>query len=726
MSLHEPPTRAPGTDGDREDQTGDRSRVIVGQVVSGPAYPGPEDHLPGPQDWSLDSLGGTVEKTRETGVRTAAGAAFIAARNLGVATLWTSRGAWTVLRYFGHGVRGTSVLAWRYVRAYDARDDYAEEKGKTRRKKVAEERRDRWKVVGIWAGVLAAVDLGAWKGMTAWAHLPALTWEAWGAAPALEVSTALAAVTLYGRYRVQRELAAGEFLSAEDAALLSAPEEDDTEPFPLEMCTTAGHAVNCLDRALMAERLGARSIQVLKRYPWGWEFEVVLSRTTPAKVSAATDALETHMDLPVNGFQIEADPRKASRIAVRAVVDDPFADMGVPAVHAPNSLSIYDLVNMGKAMDGGPLEITLDGFFALVVGAMGAGKTLGALRALAEAVTACRDAVAWDLDPAKDGLSEFGDLMEVRARGLVETEEALARLHRYVDARASIFRSELNMGDRWKASPEYPAIFGFVDEAIALTPAAKAHMIHILRVGRQVGIWLIIAGQEATEDALGDAIGAIIAYRILLSCRPEDVRICFGPGRAALGWRPDRLVPATGDLINDAGKSFIMGGRFVRPIQYRFNGYSIDQIKGCTAERLAAGRPVTDAATRRAAGESVTAEGRTVTVPDRLDALHAQGGVHNADVVAELLRVFDAAGEEWLPSATLLEALDGWTAVLAGEERPIDGDVLGRVLRAHAPGAMVSRRRWDGKPQVRGWDREVIDKAASGLLDPSRTRLGGV
>jgi hypothetical protein len=343
------------------------------------------------------------------------------------------------------------------------------------------------------------------------------------------------------------------------------------EPYPLAWVQSAGQAADCLGRALYAEGADYRDIQTLNRHAWGWELEVVLKGSTPGGVQAKADQLESQMGLPDGGFMIEPDPRDKSRITVRLVQSNPFADMPRPAVHAPRSLSVHDTVAMGRAMDGSVFELTLDGFCALIIGAMGAGKTLGALRTIAEALTACRDAVVWDLDPIKGGLAEFGDLMAKPGphrpkSARTALEEALS----YVTARGQLLPT-LGMGDRWYASEKHPNLYVFIDEFIQLSPRGKDLAIKILRTGRQYGIYLVMAGQEATADALGDAIALIVAYRILMACRFEDIKIAFGPGAGAQGWRADRMKPAVGPVANDAGQAMIMGGLFNRAIRYQFN-----------------------------------------------------------------------------------------------------------------------------------------------------------
>jgi S-DNA-T family DNA segregation ATPase FtsK/SpoIIIE len=501
-----------------------------------------------------------------------------------------------------------------------------------------------------------------------------------------------------------------ELTPAQQAPMLAAGEVDDGEPFPLAWCKDGEQVRTCLERALKAEGIGTRAINILGYRGWGWELAVELKGATPGKVLAASDQIEGHLALPDGGFMPEPDSRDKSKVTVRLVASNPFADMGRPTVHTPKSLSVHDTVVMGRAMDGGTLELSLDGFCALIIGAMGAGKSLGVLRTINEALTACRDAVVWDLDPIKGGLSEFGGLMARRARGPEECEAALEEVLSYVTARGALM-GPLGMGDRWYATAEHPNLYVNIDEFIQLSPKGKELAIKILRTGRQYGIYLIMAGQEATADALGDAIAAIVAYRILMACRFEDVKIAFGVGAGALGWRPDRMKPAVGPVANDAGQAMIMGGALTRAIRHQFNAYTREQITAAVPERVKAGVPQMDTDTLLKAG---VRGGQAAGLADRLDALAAQAGIGDARLVAVLMREFELSGETFLPTATLLPALQntGWEG---------DSDALSRMLRKHAPGVTTTRDNTaEGKP--RGWTRDAVEQAAAGLLDPVRAR----
>lgn len=630
-------------------------------------------------------------------LRKTGSAAMVVASVTGRAIGLTARSGGTMLRWFGAGARAVGYLGWRYIRTHDFQEAVGGIQKKSDWNQNKAERRSRWKILGWAAGITAGLNLAGWWALVKYGELAAV--DSWWMTPAAMALSAFTAVSLYGRKRLNTPGLAPEQIIADQ----NNPESD--EPYPLAWVTDGGQAADCVGRALYAEGADYRDVKTLARHDWGWELEIVLKGSTPGKVMAAADQLESHLGLPDGGFMIEPDPRDKSRIVVRLVQSNPFADMPRPAVHAPRSLSVHDAVVMGRAMDGSLFELTLDGFCALVIGAMGAGKTLGALRTIAEALTACVDAVCWDLDPIKGGLAEFGDLMERRARTPEECEKAFEDALAYVTARGQLLPT-LDMGDRWHATEDHPNLYIFGDEFIQLSPRGKELAIKILRTGRQYGVYLIMAGQEATADALGDAIAMVVAYRILMACRFEDVRIAFGPGAGAQGWRPDRMKPAVGPVANDAGQAMIMGGPFNRAIRYQFNAYTRDQIATAVRDRIEAGVNRMDADTLiKAGGQLSSAKDRT-SLADRVEAFAEQTGKEDARTVANLLFLYEAKNADWLATSLIVEA-----GVVD------DGTQLQALLSSLVPGA-ASTRRWDESGRPRGWDREVVERAASALIAP--------
>lgn len=689
------------TQPDAETVEWDWSRVVPGETIKIPAVEGDDDIAPGVLE---------VVPDRTPVVYRAGSAAMVVASKTGRVAGLSARHAGTFGHWFGVGAKAVAQLGYRYIRAHDLQEALGGVTKSSDWNKVEYVRQRRWKTLGWLTGGTAGFNLAGWWALVKFGETPALDWS-WVATPGFTGLVTAAVTALYGRYRLNNPgIAAGQILADEDT-------DDGEEPYPLAWCTSPGQVAECLSRAFYAEGIATRRVDLLAAHHWGKEIEVTLKGSTPGKVLAAADQMESHMALPAGGFMIEPDASDGSRIIVRLVQSNPFADMPSPVVHAPRSLSVHDTIVMGRGMDGSAFELTLDGFCALVIGAMGAGKTLGALRTISEALTACRDAVVWDLDPIKGGLAEFGGLMARRARTPEECEEALEEALSYINARGKLMHT-LGMGDRWHATEKHPNLYINIDEFIQLTTRGKELAIKILRTGRQYGIYLIMAGQEATADALGDAIAMIVAFRILMACRFEDIKIAFGAGAGARGWRPDRMKPAVGPVANDAGQAMIMGGPFNRAIRWQFNKYTREQITSAVAERLAAGRPSMDADTLLQAGQGLSSAGQIANLAERLDALAQQGGVEDASVIAALFRAFDSRdGRAFLPTQEVLIP-----ALRSVGIDDLDATSLSAKLRKHAPMAKAGREDCPEGKYLRGWHRGTVEQAAHGLLDPANTR----
>ncbi|MEU7032709.1 hypothetical protein ABZ958_03360 [Streptomyces sp. NPDC046237] len=681
----------------------DTAKVIPGQL----ADPEPADDIaPGIVE---------VRPVRTPVLYRAGSAAMTVAAVTGRAVGLTARGIWTVGKPFAVGTGSLAYLGYRYVRAHDLQEVLGGMAKGADWNKVQQTRKSRWKFLGWAAGGVAALNLTGWWALVAGAGMTALDWS-WTIPPSVTALAAAVAATVYGRYRLNAQnIGPGQFIADEDA-------DDGEEPFPLAHCVDGGQVEECVARALAFKNIGTRRVQVLGHRGWGWEVDVDLRNSNAGKVNAAADDLDGLFDIASGATLVEPDLQRSAHVTLRLVQTDPFADMPRPTVHAPNSLSVKDTVVYGRGMDGSPLEFRLRGMSMLVIGASGSAKTKGALRCLAEAITACRDAIAIEMDPVKDGLTEFADAMAAPPIRGKDCTTWLKHLRDIASARNQVKTSK-DMGDLWEPTPEAPTVYGFVDEFIYLPQEAKALAIEILRIGRETGVHLIFAAQESTAEALGDAIAGAVTYRVMLASRSEDIRLVFGTGAAGMGYRPDRLRPAVDDeRVYDAGKFYLMGPGYGRPIQWRWNRFDRDQIRQAVKDRATAGRPWFDQDSLAAADllHVITRDGATgkTSVADRLDALAAQAGIEHARLVAVLLREFEDGERLFLPtSEVLLPALHS-----AGAE-DMDASKLSQMLRSHAPGVTAGREEWDGKPQVRGWHRSAVERAAAGLIDPSKARL---
>jgi S-DNA-T family DNA segregation ATPase FtsK/SpoIIIE len=329
------------------------------------------------------------------------------------------------------------------------------------------------------------------------------------------------------------------------------PGPDD--PYPIADAHTRTDAADCVHRALAAETITLRLPAEARRTPWGWEVAVVLRSGTPAAIVTKTGDLETHLDLPAGGLLITPDRTRRARVVLRLAERDPFAGLAPPPLRGP--VSITQRAVIGARIDGTPLTVPLLGVHGVVIGSSGAGKST-TLLTLADAVTACTDALVWDLDPAGCGLDALSPGVGRRERDSAGITDALADALALAQARPRML-AELTMGAAWIPTAQRPALVVVIDEYPRLPTQAKELAVALLRVGRKARVTLLLAATEATADALGAAIADTTALRILHACRHTDVRLVLGPQMLADGWRPDRLHPATADDPGDAGRCYV-------------------------------------------------------------------------------------------------------------------------------------------------------------------------
>lgn len=619
----------------------------------------------------------------------AGSAAMVVASVTGRAIGLTARGSGKMLRWFGVGLKAASYLGWRYVRTHDYQEAIGGITSSADWRRNSSERHGRWKILGWTAGVVAGLNITGWIALVAGAGMTAIGWSM-AIPPSVTATVAATAITWYGRYRLSRPGIAAEQIIAD----MDDPESD--EPFPLAYCNSPDRVEECVSRALAYEGVGTRAVRVLGHRDWGWEVDVILKGSTPGRVNAVADQLDVHFDVKKGGTLIDPDPQQSAHLVLRLVTDNPFANMAKPVVHAPNSLDIGDPHNFGRCMDGSSLDIVLEGQRILVIGVSGAAKSTGVLRDLAEVITACRNAIAIEMDPVKDGLREFEGVMAVPPiRGSKDCEKWLDHLVKMAKGR-NVVRNRLGMGDTWIATKERPAIFALVDEFIFLTKKAKELFIELQRIGKQSGIYMVAAGQDATSDSMGDAIADSFTLAIMLAARHADIPLVLGQGAIAAGYRPDRLVPAqTKDIKNDAGQSYIKGPGLDRPLLYGWNEYSHSAIKQAVAERIAAGRPWFDRDTLAAAG-----------------LLHlADGGAGEKRISGDRQIVFDAievmaeAEAVRIRPEPLAEALADFNPELYGDLTVAE---LRKLLKDVGVGAPVPIGDIDGLINPRGYKLEAL------------------
>ncbi|MEU4352807.1 hypothetical protein [Streptomyces sp. NPDC023838] len=376
---------------------------------------------------------------------------------------------------------------------------------------------------------------------------------------------------------------------------LAAPPEP--EPFAIrEAGRDPRQAREAVRLALAKERVAVAEVRVPQETAYGWRVPLVLASGTAEQLVGVLKAVATTLRVGTSRVMAApADPEDAALVDLRILTTDPFALPLPYPERAPGSCSIRDPFSLGLSIEGETTPVVLAGQHVIIVADTGGGKT-SMVQAIAEYVTACRDAVVVDIDPMKRGLKALAPLAVKRARTPEEAEVLLEEL--LARARWRI-ASMPPTQDTWHPTADGPAILVFLDEYPELSKRGKQLAVQLLRTGREALVTVVIISQDATEDVLGDAIAGVPGVRIMLPCRAADVPLVVGRGDAvSRGWLPHLLVPSP-DPSNpaDAGRFYCITPRHQQPVLRYVSPLPPTEADRRTQERLAKGLPQLEAMT---------------------------------------------------------------------------------------------------------------------------------
>ncbi|MFF4291384.1 hypothetical protein ACFY0R_39750 [Streptomyces sp. NPDC001633] len=483
------------------------------------------------------------------------------------------------------------------------------------------------------------------------------------------------------------------------------PQQDAelAEPYPISEADTPERAADCVQRALLAEGVKVRSVYPARRTGWGWQATAVLRSGTSDDVVRVLRRLDTDFGVGEGRTMAAGNPDASAEVVIRIMTSDPFANPPAYPVRAPKSCSIRQPWSPGISLDGEDTPLILNGLHTIVVADTGGGKS-SLVRALADYVTACTDAVAIDIDPSGRGLGPLRHAAYKSAHSPDDAEKALQWLVEVAESRIAAL-DDLN--DNFPVSDVDPAIIGIVDEYPKLTKKGRKAALDLLRIGRKARVTLVICTQDATEDIMGDAVADAFQIRILMPCRMADVSVVLGrPKAISEGWLPHMLVPGDEENPADAGRFYLFSARHRAPILRYVIPLAPEIALERAKERVSAGLPTLGTA----ALEKTSADLPT-------------GGIAGL-----LMEAFEAAGlPEALPNGTLLDHLAtaapaAWGQWESSHERwadsPTDrlregGKAIGRALRKE--GLELSSRRLD----------ELAGRPTGYRLDDLRTALEG-
>ncbi|MDQ0305489.1 hypothetical protein J2S46_000045 [Kitasatospora herbaricolor] len=364
---------------------------------------------------------------------------------------------------------------------------------------------------------------------------------------------------------------------------------DTGKPFPIRDVTDPAVAVECVRRALLAERVPLAYVGAPVLHPWGWETVVRVSDGTCGDIGERLGGLETKFDVGDGDVILQPNRKRTAEATLRVVTGDLFGAMKPPPYRAPHSVDVTTAGTFGMSADGRDLTFSLAELMGEVIARSGGGKST-IIRALLDWTTAAHNAVTVFLDPSGDGPGKFTDAVKLTSTSPIQIEFALLSLYRLAAGRART-RRKLGMGDTWTCTREHPAIFVFVDEFPKLTKRSKQIIAELQLVGRKEGVWLIFAAQGATSQLLGSNIAQQPALKIMGACRDVDTTQALGGGAIDWGYLPHRLQPKSGGSLNDCAKSYVVGapGLSEDPMLHKWHYIPDDEGGRRAAERLAAG-----------------------------------------------------------------------------------------------------------------------------------------
>ncbi|MEU0287507.1 hypothetical protein [Streptomyces sp. NPDC006147] len=405
-------------------------------------------------------------------------------------------------------------------------------------------------------------------------------------------------------------------MAPEELEELERAEAGLPDRFEMGMTPRAFEAM--LHEALTKEiGVAVHSLQIRPRN-WGFEVVVVLKNQTPEKLSANLDLLEACLPgVRTNSALLQQSAQARNECVLRIPGDDPWKAVPELPYRKPKSVTTHELhkAQFGADMSGRPLALPGKRTSAAYIGKSRSGKST-MLRARLDALTATSDRiiVGIDLGSYGSGFGPYRKCMSAVARTPKEARVVLEWALAVGMGRPKLF-DRLGMGLNWEASPERPGITVVIDEFPALVMAAKSEtfpepeegeekplrldelvkQINLTSLKSDVGVE--IASQGVTRDRVGANMWlAELPVQVMCACDKDDIVQIAGGGAMAQGWRPDRLLPAMGDAVNDASVAYVMaGGDYCEPIPYRACITSDEEADRRATERAEAGMCELDA-----------------------------------------------------------------------------------------------------------------------------------
>ena len=356
-----------------------------------------------------------------------------------------------------------------------------------------------------------------------------------------------------------------------------------------------------------------------------------------------------------------------------------------PRAWAPTgSRSIVEPADLWLRSDGDPSPPVLAGVHVDLVGTTGSGKT-ESVQELISHFGECRDVYPVLIDLTMGPVGPLNRRVLRKTAYTIEDAEALLKwvLAQVNERHVTLHR--LAESDDDDAPTEWdldwgPQIELIVDEYSFLAAHEELHTLveQIMRVGRKVKVCVVRASQKSGNKDLGSTLAAsLVGLKILLACTERDTTDMLSTEHRSRGFTPHEFRPAVAGDARDAGRCFVWGPSHRDPEIHRFHApLDPGEVKRRDRRREADGLPNLDGTP---AGE--------------------QPAMLLSPVQVAVDEIFTARGEEWLPTAELVEELKG----RGHEVTPTSlADELCNVS---------SKRDWNGRRQLRGYALSDIRRA---------------
>lgn len=345
-------------------------------------------------------------------------------------------------------------------------------------------------------------------------------------------------------------------------------------------------------------KLRAARLDEIQRDEHGYTARVLLPPgVTLERLLAERRELESAMGARRGWLRFEPyeRTRRADHASLRLLTSDPLAETR-PWPGPPEHGTVRDRLPLAIYETGETLEMVVTERHWLIAGESGGGKS-GIVNVVLGWLAGCEDVVVWGIDPqAGKELAPWRSVLGRLAADIPQAEDLLAALVRVMETRLRLMAAR---GLRsWPVSRERPAIVLIVDELAEVadqSDQAIADLDRLARRARAAGIWLVLATQRPTQEALGSAPGLRPNTKNRVCARlaeGRDTDMILGSSSRASGYLPDQL--------DAPGKLVVRSPEHTRPTPARAYWATDAQIQR-TAQQLADRRPRLDPESQAAA-----------------------------------------------------------------------------------------------------------------------------